>query len=366
MDPKLRKGNSQMSRAVPGPVFIVSTGRCGSTMLSDMVNRHPDMLSLSEFLASLSSKALRGRRMTGDAMYRRLGTLSPGGRALLANGLQVDEFLYPLGPEARYRAHEVPPILCATLPHLTADHEALWDELSAALRTRGPDTPAAHYRFVFDWLARRFRRRVWLERSGGSLLLVPALARLFPDARFVHLYRDGRDTAISMHRHHYFRLRVQAAQRMAALGIDPFHPFNVPGTSPWMPMLESLRFRFFDAERYRRTEIGLPAFGWFWSGMIERGMRHLDALPPERVLSMRYETVLESPRAEMTRFIRFVAPDLEDRDWLDLVSAMPRAGRSRLDQFDRATQERLKAACEPGARRLGYSARNGTSEDIRP
>ncbi len=348
-----------MSRAVPGPVFIVSTGRCGSTMLSDMVNRHPDLLSLSEFFTSLSGKALRGRRMTGEAIYRRLNTLSPGGRALLANGLQVDEFLYPLGPDARYRAHEVPPILCATLPHLTGDHEALWDELSGALRTRPADTPAAHYRFVFDWLAARFRRRVWLERSGASLLIVPALARLFPDARFVHLYRDGRDTAISMYRHHYFRLRVQAARRMHAVGIDPFHPFNVPGTSPWMPAFESLWFRFFDAARYRRTEIELPAFGWFWSRMIERGLRHLDALPPERVLSMRYETVLESPTAEMTRFIRFVAPEFERRDWLEEVSAMPRAGRSRLDQFDRAVQDRLAAACEPGMRLLGYSGRGG-------
>ena len=29
------------------PVFVLSTGRCGSTMVSDILNRHPDVLSIS-------------------------------------------------------------------------------------------------------------------------------------------------------------------------------------------------------------------------------------------------------------------------------------------------------------------------------
>lgn len=336
------------------PIFIVSTGRCGSTMLSNMVRRHPDMLSVSEFFASLSSMAFRGGRMTGAAMARRLGTLSPGGRALLGNGLFVDEFLYPLGAGARYRADEVPPILCATLPHLTDRHEELWDELAAVLRGRGPASPAEHYRFVFGWLAARFGRRVWLERSGASLLFVPVLARLFPGARFVHVYRDGRDTALSMHRHHFFRLRVQSAELLGRLGLDPFAPFNLPGTSPWMPMLERLRFRWFDPERYRRTAIPLAAFGRFWSAMIERGLAHLAALPAERVLPLRYEAILAAPQDEMRRFARFVGPEFENDAWIDEVAAMPQARPSAWLKLDAGEQARLAAACEPGQRLLGY------------
>lgn len=336
------------------PVFIVSTGRCGSTMLSNMVRQHPDLLSVSEFFASLSSRAFRGGRMSGAAMAERLGTLSPGGRALLGNGLLVDEFLYPLGPRARYRPEEVPPILCATLPHLTDAHEPLWDELAAALRTRGAAMPAEHYRFVFDWLAARFGRRVWLERSGASLLFVPTLARLYPDARFVHVYRDGRDTALSMQRHHFFRLRVQSAELLRGLGLDPFAAFNLPGTSPWMPLLEQLRFRFFDAERYRRMEIPLAAFGRFWSAMIERGLADLAALPPDRVLSLRYEAVLQAPVEELRRFIRFVGPEFESDAWLAEVATMPQARPSAWQRLAPAELASLAAACEPGQRLLGY------------
>ena len=109
------------------PVFIVGTGRCGSTMLSNMVRLHPELLSVSEFFTALTSRAFRGRRPAGETVFRRLNTLSPGGRALLTNGLFVDEFLYPLGPGARYGAGETPAILCTTLPHLTDDHERVWD-----------------------------------------------------------------------------------------------------------------------------------------------------------------------------------------------------------------------------------------------
>jgi hypothetical protein len=35
--------------------------------------------------------------------------------------------------------------------------------------------------------------RAWVERSGGSLLYMSQLADLFRDAKFGHLYRDGRE-----------------------------------------------------------------------------------------------------------------------------------------------------------------------------
>jgi len=36
------------------PVFVVGTGRCGSTMISDMLRKHPTVLSLSELFAAVT------------------------------------------------------------------------------------------------------------------------------------------------------------------------------------------------------------------------------------------------------------------------------------------------------------------------
>ena len=323
-------------------------------MLSNMVRKHPDLLSVSEFFTSLTSQAFRGAHLTGENVFRRLDTLSPSGHALLANGLFVDEFLYRLDPDARYRPEEVPPVMCATLPHLSDDPESLWDQLSASLRSRGTDSLAAQYRFIFEWLAGHFGKKAWIERSGASLLFVPVLDRLFPDARFVHVFRDGRDTAISMQRHHFFRLRIQAAELLKRTGLDPFHPFNWLGTSPWMPFFERWRFRFFSAKRYRRTRIRLNSAGWFWSGMIERGSRYLDALPADRVLAMRFESVVEDPRAEMSRFIQFIGAGFEDRRWLEEVCEMPRKRTPSRHRLSPGERQSLAAACAPGQRILGY------------
>lgn len=327
-------------------------------MLSNMVRQHPDLLSVSEFFTSLASQAFLGQRLSGEATFRRLNSLTPEGRALLENGLQLDEFLYEFAPGSRYQRHNIPPIMGSTMPHITDDAERTWDELAAALRERGDESLADQYRFVFEWLGRRFGKSVWIERSGASLPFVPTLARLFPDARFVHLYRDGRDTALSMQRHHFFRWRVLAAGRMRRLGIDPFHPFNVPGTSPWVPWLSWMWFKFiFSADHYRRQVIELPSFGRFWSDMIERGTKYLNALPPERVLAVSYEKLLAHPREELGRFIRFVGSEFEDSRWIESAASVVRPQEARWPRLAPDEHRTLADACEPGQSILGYSTR---------
>ena len=246
--------------------------------------------------------------MTGEAAYRRLNTLSPAGRALLGNGLFMEEFLYRLGPDARYRADEVPAIMCATLPHLSDDPERLWDDLAAALRPRGEASLAAHYRFVFEWLADHFGKRAWIERSGASLLFVPQLDTLFRALASSTFPRRPRHGDV-----HARPPLLQVADRGRGTAenvrLDPFHPAHWLGTSPWMPLFERWRFRFFSADRYRRAGIRLKSAGWFWSGMIERGTEYLNALPADRVLAMRFESIVASPEEEMSRFIDFLGAD---------------------------------------------------------
>ena len=53
------------------PVFILSTGRCGSTMVSNILNRHPQVLSLSEFISYIGIRSLSRRRPTGAWMWDR-------------------------------------------------------------------------------------------------------------------------------------------------------------------------------------------------------------------------------------------------------------------------------------------------------
>ncbi len=331
-----------------GPVLIVSTGRCGSTLMSQIVRMHPDLLSLSEFFTSLSSRAFRGSELNGPAVFDRLNTLSPAGRAVVRNQLPMEEFLYRFGPAARYQPENLPAILCTTLPHLSDQPDELWDALGADLRLRPRAPLAEQYRFVFEWLTRRLGKTTWIERSGASLAFVPALARMFPDAKFVHVFRDGRDTAMSMQQHPFFRLRAEAATLLRMVGQDPFSPFNLPGTSPWMPWVEPIRFRLLNAKKFAQRQTDLAEVGRFWSDMILRGLRDLERLPEDRVLSLRYEDLTRSPRAELERFITFVGAEFRNEEWLAAAAALPRYRVPSWHRLPIEEQVRIKNICEPG------------------
>jgi hypothetical protein len=84
------------------PVFIVGTGRCGSTMMSNLVRMHPRLLSLSEFFMSLGGRAFTLREPDGERFWRLLSRLPPIAGRMLAKGPQMEEVLYGFGNGARF------------------------------------------------------------------------------------------------------------------------------------------------------------------------------------------------------------------------------------------------------------------------
>jgi putative sulfotransferase len=336
------------------PVFIVGTGRCGSTMMSNLVRMHPRLLSLSEFFMSLGGRAFTLREPDGERFWRLLSRLPPLAGRMLAKGEPMEEVLYGFGDGARFGPYDVPPILVTALPYLTRDCEALYDEMGPFLRSSGRAPLGQHYRYLFEWLCRRFDRERVVERSGSSLLFVPALARLFEGAKFVHLYRDGRDAAISMQRHTFFRLIVRSAGLFERVGLDPYRPPFLFGTSRLYPLMEAVTGRFLPIERWLAEPPPLEALGNYWSRSIASGEDFLNALGPERVLRLRYEDILARPGEELTRLMNFMGPEYADPEWLAQASTIPRKPSSNWQRLPADQQQRLTEACRPGLALLGY------------
>jgi len=58
--------------------FVVGTGRCGSTLLSEMLGRHPGLLSIFEFFTGLdAAERFRSQSMDGYELATLIGAEQP-------------------------------------------------------------------------------------------------------------------------------------------------------------------------------------------------------------------------------------------------------------------------------------------------
>ena len=342
------------TRTALPPVLVLGTGRCGSTMLCEILNTHPRVLSLSEAFTTVGQGPFRRRRCDGEDMWRAFSGQSKWLRTSLTVGNR--EVLYPFdSPDARYTPADVPSLACRTLPQLTHDPDALFDELAQVVPTWPRQRPSEHFRELFEWLRLRFERDVWVEQSGASLLLASRLLRDYPDARVVHMYRDGRDAVLSMRRHYGFSAVVAAARAVRSVGIDAYR--SIATSRQWnriSPWVEWLWSTFVPPGRLPHRKLTLGDFGRFWSAMIQRSRWVLSDLPPKALLNVKMEDMQADPEAQIRRLIRFVALELDDDEWVRAASAIPQPTVSRFGDLSPAEQAELVQACRPGLEILGY------------
>ncbi|MGH3377281.1 MAG: sulfotransferase family protein [Actinoallomurus sp.] len=335
-------------------VFVVGTGRTGSTALSRIFHLHPDILSINELFSSAGGiNALPEDALGGEDFWRILSTPNIVFDAMTANGTPLPEFLYPRVPGRRFSAETtgIPAISLMTLPHLTDDPDALIDSLEVEVTTWPTRHVALHYEALSDLLSARFGGRVTVERSGHSLEWVPQLRETFPHAKFVHMFRDGPDCALSMSRHLGFRSSALVREVLELAGVDSVFELTLDRLQKLPPDMAVFAGGFnFDAVRDRPVPV--TRFGAMWSEMIVEGVGHLGKIPADRRMTLKYEELLASRPSELTRLAEFIGVD-PDPEWL-------RAGAELLDDSKRGATTRLapdeldalRESCEPGVAAL--------------
>ncbi|MFJ7206619.1 sulfotransferase family protein [Streptomyces sp. NPDC098789] len=337
--------------------FIVGTGRSGSTALSGILNAHPDVLSLNELLSSVQSRGFPEGPLGGGEFWRLLAEPNATFESMIRSGVPMPEFVYTRRP-GRFATGTtgIPALSLMVLPHLTDDPDGLFDELEEQVRHWPVRTAAGHYEALFDLLCVRFGRTAVVERSGYSSDRVPLLRGVFPQARFVHLFRDGPDCALSMSRHTGYRLILLVREILARTGASRPADLTPDQIRSLPPELSALLADRFDPALVLDSDLRSTRFGALWSELVERGVRHLGAVPAALRTTLAYEDLLDAPREELTRLARFIGVEPLPQ-WLDTGSAQldgSRRGASlRLPQAELAT---LREHCAPGTRALSGGA----------
>lgn len=272
---------------------------------------------------------------------------------LLRHGQMWDEILYRMDETSRYNQKTgLPAILLTTLPHLTDKPEALFDELHTWSLKRPPAPPIEHCQAMFQYLAHRFGKTHWVERSGGSVRAVQQLAESFPEARFLHLVRDGRNSAISMSRHKIFPMVLIGFQQMQLLGIDPFESDDRSAIANLTDELRRLLPENFTAEAFLDYKLSPVLFGHYWSGEIKLGVNALRQLPQERVLTLYFEDFINNPVPQVKALAKFLDDDVlttpEAEKWIQQSAGLVRKPPSQWENLPLQEREELHQACLPG------------------
>lgn len=300
-------------------------------MLSNIVRGHPDLLSLSELFVLIGDRAFPDGPVSGEQFWDIIGRPNGAQRMLQRSGVTFPELLYQARPGGRFTAETgIPPIMLTPLPHLAGHQEAelLYDEIGAWAVGLDERPAADQYRRLFGWLCGRLGRRVWFERSGASLPQVRVLAHRFPEAGILHVYRDGRECAMSMSRHGGFKLMAfRNRPELAPAGLQ--------------------RDGLVDPDVLARAVVAPEVAGRVWSDMVVAGVADLADLPADRVLSLGYEALTTAPRDELRRLAAFIGVE-PDAAWLEGAAAIVRIRPPTWTTLPDTERRRLQDACAPG------------------
>jgi hypothetical protein len=172
-------------------------------------------------------------------------------------------------------------------------------------------------------LAAHFGGTVAVERSGMSLSSVSWLREMFPDAKFVHLFRHGPDTAVSMSEHTGFRLMVfiQDALDLLDLPEESRNPGLRLDPAAIPVELASLVGDRCDVEYLMSQNLPVVRFARMWSELIGIGVSALADLPADRYLPLSYADLVADPRSCLTRLAAFLDVDADPK-WLDLGDSL--------------------------------------------
>ncbi len=325
--------------------FVLNTGRSGSNMLTRMLAQNRHMMILSDFFVCGDNlDRFPEGPVSGERFATYLSAINDIGTLLARRAFGMKEQLYAAEKQgSRWRdPSRMPSMLAAPLAFLSKDPETLFDEVQAFARSQPTRSFPDQCHALFSWFMARYEKKAWIERSGSNLRFIAGLRRTFPNARYLHLNRDGIEASMSAREHNYFKLAVEYDERLPSLEEleQAICHLALDETDPVTRLLQGER--------------SLEPFGRHWMRQICAGFREFVHLRPEQYMEVRYEDILAHPERELTRIAAFFEmPD--DPGWEERAAATidSNLGRRPASSLSPDEYERIATAVLPGQILLG-------------
>jgi len=228
--------------------------------------------------------------------------------------------------------------------------------------------------------------RILVDKSPRNSLKIPFIRSIFPEARFIHLLRDGRDVVLSIQREWLKRIKIARGEgvdrkfnytaatkvvnrwlkrqpfiedRLRAFWFETgWHVFNRSrhlnrlrwgGEIGWGP-------KFKDWEKFFQKEPLIRFNARQWVSCLERINQSWSELPKDRKLLIRYEDLLTNPENTFDQMGRFIGTENNQK----LFTSIQRLKRNNFNKWkfemDRSQAEYIHDILTPMLIQLGYES----------
>jgi hypothetical protein len=170
-----------------------------------------------------------------------------------------------------------------------------------------------YIRTAFSRQARRTAARVLVEKTCASALRVEFVDRVVPEARFIHIVRDGRDAIASALQRWVAPLDVRYTFRKARFVPAAELPYYAVRfvANRWRRLIArdgrvaSWGPRFRGMDRWLAERPLADVCAEQWRQCVVQAAAALARLPAQRVAAVHYESLVCEPRRELTRLLQF-------------------------------------------------------------
>ena len=266
----------------------------------------------------------------------------------------------------------------------------LWDRLIDGRPDDVPDpalfTPAFErdIRANYDRFARLAGKPVVLDKSPQHCYKVPFVHRVFPDARWIHLIRDGRAVTLSIYKEWQQRRAIAERRDLATL-LDRIHRsfaverhwyFRLRLLRYWLPRMGGpghwleinrakwrghigwgQRFPGWREELESRSLIEFNARQWVEA--VRHALAGLAGIPASQVLTVRYEAFVDDPHGVLRGICRFLDVDCPPA-FLEAIPEISNDPKCKWEkELSAVEQERVVALLGDMLAELGYDPHHG-------
>lgn len=305
------KLRTNMQPEVEKPLFLVGTGRCGSTALHRLLTRHSELAWLSHYIKQ----------------YPERPTLNMLAMTLLDT-----------------------PIVAAMTRRIARPAEAyeFWDRYFRGFSSPCRDLLSEDVPPRGKMQLRKAMARTLTRRRGRLLAKITGWPRIgflkevFPDAKFVHVHRDGRAVASSL------------------LQMSWWGGWGGPGNWKWGDLTAEQRSKW---ERHRKSFVVLA--GIQWEILMESFQRARTSVPATDVLEVSYEELCRNKLENLRRIAEFANLSWT-ADYERVVEAFPFVNTNHKwrEYLSDVQQRELEDALSDSLARYGYTVDSPSGQDV--